>query len=186
MHFHIWLITISSALMLSVMWWMRKSLVLFIKWVWLALSLSLKHRVQSPPRGECTLLQWLCFKINKTIHTRTLLSLAMRADHYYHDLKQVSCLIKEGLASGYHLVHVNTYKIIWCTWWDLICSMGQGKHNASIQNIPLDACPVSSYKSQSILETLLKSHKAVQVQTPKEFTGINTKCHLLLLLSVKE
>lgn len=79
------------------MCWMMKSLVLFIKWVWLALSLSLKHRVQRPPRRKRTPIQWLRFKFNKTILTRKLLSLAMRADHYCHSLKQVSCLIKQVL-----------------------------------------------------------------------------------------
>lgn len=136
MHFHIWLIAISSELvMLSVMWWMRKSLVLFIKWVWLALSLSLKHRVQSPPRVECTLLQWLCFKINKTIHTRTLLSLAMRTDHYCQSLKQVSN--KRGSCQyRHHLVHVNTHKRIWCTWWDLIMFNGSRKAQRLYQEHP--------------------------------------------------
>lgn len=85
----------------------------FIKWVWLALPLSLKHRVQSPTQGKGSLLHWLYFKINKTFHARKLLSLAVRADHYCHGLKQVSSPIKQLLCG--HLL--NTW--IWCMWWHL-------------------------------------------------------------------
>lgn len=66
-----------------------------------------------PSRGKRMLLQWLHFKINKTIHTRKLLGLAIRADHYCHTLKQVPCHIK-----NWEVYPVNVLGSMWTHVWE--------------------------------------------------------------------